>query len=94
MLTEQKQPVIQSVFDRRLEEQNETFFLKALQELQGYKRELSQVGVQSDAHAQHIGADGEKMQAYRALLGHLNSSENVLLGVLNSFDVLSEESLF
>ncbi len=93
-MTQNKQPIIQSVFDQRMNEQNENFFLKALHELQGYRRELLNAGVTSAQYTTHIGKDNEKKEAYRALLVNLSSSENILSGVLNSFDVLSEEHYF
>lgn len=93
-MTEEKQPVIQSVFDQRVLEKNESFFLKALHELQGYKRELANVGPTSVEYMTHIGQDAEKSDAHREMLRSLTSSENILVGVLNSFDVLSEDNFF
>lgn len=87
----EKQPVIRSVFDQRMQAKDDRFFLKALQELQAYKRQLTNLGPKDIAYEQCIGQNQEAFAAYSALLDSLSVSENILIGVLNAFDVLTQE---
>lgn len=93
-MTPEKQPVIQSVFDRRMAEKNEMFFQKAMQELDEYERIITVAGQNSDLFKTQIATDAQEFAAFQELVAGLRAGRSVLSGVVNAFDVLIEDEFF
>ena len=83
-MQENKNPLLQSVFDRKLAEKDETFFLKALHELEGYQKSLK-----NSTHRNEI-IEPDLPQ----LMAGLYSSAHLLKSFLSSFDVMTQDSDF
>ena len=92
-MVQAKQPVIQSVFDRKLQSQDDTFFIKAIQELEGYRRELSAIAPSTKEYKALVLNRDDREEAMESVHSGMRAAEGVLRGVLNSFDILGNESV-
>lgn len=93
-MVQSKQPVIQSVFDRRLVVKDDTFFLKAITELESYRREISCLAVTTPEYKELVKNRDDRVAALESIFVGMCAAENILSGVVHSFDILSEESFF
>lgn len=93
-MLQNKQPVIQSVFDRKLIAGDDAFFLRAIHELEGYRREIAGAGAATaEFRALTLNRD-DRVSAIESVYAGMCAAENALRGVLTSFEELSQESVF
>ena len=83
-MQEKKNPLLQSVFERKLAEGNESFFLKALNELELTERKLKNSKMRTSEVEPHMSD----------LLSGIHASMHLLRSYISSFDVMSQDSDF
>jgi|GEM_PF-3212707 len=93
-MSQNKQPIIQSVFDRRLLQKDQLFFLKALQEIELYHGKVVGIGRSSSALKKQADVNVAVTTAYDEVQIGLEAAHGLLLGVHNGFDVLSDDSIY
>ena len=88
-MNDNKNPVIQSVFDRKLQAADETFFVKASYELKDYMRQITEKNasiLNDDA------ADPALKEAHQQLSQGVKVGVVLLDSFIDSFDVMSQDS--
>jgi len=81
-MNEEKNPVMQSVFDRKLKAGDKSFFLNAVKELKMYRDKLKY----------HPNAEEHDQRQINSLMGGLNTGINLLDSYSESFDIMSQDS--
>ena len=87
-MSDNKNPVIQSVFDRKLQAADESFFVKASFELKDYLRQVTEKNTKilNDGEA-----EASVKEAHTCLASGINVGVVLLDSFIDSFDVMAQD---